>query len=105
MLSSTQSWMTRPARLVICVPGNLVKSGNPNGRPKAPRFTRTARNANCTCCDLDEGIQRDAIKAMRAGLDSVLQKGVEVPSAIRAQPDLPRSEERRGLEDRQLYNL
>src|SRR4030095_351210 len=52
-------------------PWKKGQSGNPNGRPRAPRFTERDQHAILTALAgaFGEGAQRDSIKAMRAVLN------------------------------------
>ena len=78
------------------------QSGNPNGRPRAPRFTERDQHAILTAVAgaLGEGPQRAAINAMQAALTNprTVLKALEllarlngelVSSGCEAQPNAP----------------
>jgi hypothetical protein len=62
--------MPKAASLRNLRPWKPGQSGNPNGRPRAPRFTERDQHAILTTLAgaLGEGAQRDSIKAMQAVL-------------------------------------
>jgi hypothetical protein len=62
--------MPNAASLRNLRPWKPGQSGNPNGRPKAPRLTERDQHAILTALTgtLGEGSQRDAIKAMQVVL-------------------------------------
>ena len=62
--------MPKAASLRNLRPWKPGQSGNPNGRPRAPRFTERDQHAILTALAgaLGKGAQRDSIKAMQAVL-------------------------------------
>jgi len=71
------------------------QSGNPNGRPRAPRFTERDQHAILTALAgaLGEGAQRDAIKAMQAVLTNprTVLKAMELCARLNGELELDSS--------------
>src|SRR5437016_6067566 len=77
--------MPKAASLRNLRPWKPGQSGNPNGRPRAPRFTERDQHAILTAPagSLGEGAQRDSIKAMQGRVDPP-PNGPQGPGALGA---------------------
>jgi Family of unknown function (DUF5681) len=85
--------MAKAASLRNLRPWKPGQSGNPNGRPKAPRFTERDQQAILTALAgaLGEGAQRDAIKAMQTVLTNpgTILKALELCARLNGELDSP----------------
>ncbi len=83
--------MPKAASLRNLRPWKPGESGNPNGRPRAPRFTERDQHAILTALAgaLGEGAQRDAIKAMQAALTNprTVLKAMELCARLNGELD------------------
>jgi Family of unknown function (DUF5681) len=86
--------MPKAASLRNLRPWKPGQSGNPNGRPRAPRFTERDQHAILTAlaAAFDEGAQRDSIKAMRAVLNNprTILKALELCARLNGELDSAR---------------
>ena len=85
--------MPKAASLRNLRPWKPGQSGNPHGRPRAPRFTERDQHAILTAlaAAFDEGAQRDSIKAMRAVLNNprTILKALELCARLNGELDSP----------------
>lgn len=85
--------MPKAASLRNLRPWKPGQSGNPNGRPRAPRFTARDQHAILTALAgaFGEGTQRDSINAMRAVLTNprTVLKALELYARLNGELDSP----------------
>jgi hypothetical protein len=85
--------MPKAASLRNLRPWKPGQSGNPNGRPRAPRFTERDQHAILTALAgaLGEGTQGAAIKAMQAVLTNprTVLKALELCARLNGELDSP----------------
>src|SRR5258705_11530070 len=85
--------MPKAASLRNLRPWKPGRSGNPNGRPRAPRFTERDRHAILTALAgaLGEGTQGAAINAMQAVLTNprTVLKALELLARLNGELDSP----------------
>jgi hypothetical protein len=85
--------MPKAASLRNLRPWKPGQSGNPNGRPRAPRFTERDQHAILTALAgaLGEGTQGTAIKAMQAVLTNprTVLKALELCARLNGELDSP----------------
>ena len=83
--------MPKAASLRNLRPWKPGESGNPNGRPRAPRFTERDQHAILTALAgaLGEGAQGDAIEAMQAVLTNprTVLKAMELCARLNGELD------------------
>ena len=84
--------MPKAASLRNLRPWKPGQSGNPSGRPRAPRFTERDQHAIPALAGaFGEGTQRDSIKAMQAVLTNprTILKALELCARLNGELDSP----------------
>src|SRR5215813_11039015 len=88
-------WMSKEASLRNLRPWKPGQSGNPHGRPRAPKFSERDQQAilEALAGSLGEGAQRAAIKAMRAALTNrrTVLKALELCARVNGELDSSRN--------------